>query len=79
MKKALILRALYATVGSILFTAFSTAAQPGSGGPGPGTQQPDPTVVPLDGGATLLLAAGAAYGLKRLRARHGNGTAEAGA
>jgi hypothetical protein len=43
-------------------------AQPGSGGPGPGTPvTPTPTDVPLDGGASLLLAAGAAYGLKRLR------------
>lgn len=42
-------------------------AQPGSGGPGPGT--PDPTAVPLDGGASLLLAAGAAYGWRRLRQR----------
>ena len=38
--------------------------QPGSGGPQPGA----PTAVPIDGGASLLLAAGAAYGLKRLRA-----------
>ena len=38
-------------------------AQPGSGGPQPGA----PTAVPIDGGASLLLAAGAAYGLKRLR------------
>ena len=45
----------------------STAhAQPGSGGPGPG---PDPTQTPLDGGASLLLAAGVAYGLRRLRQR----------
>ena len=37
--------------------------QPGSGGPQPEA----PTAVPIDGGASLLLAAGAAYGLKRLR------------
>ncbi|MBF9142844.1 hypothetical protein I2I01_14435 [Hymenobacter sp. BT439] len=42
-------------------------AQPGSGGPGPGTPVTPATDVPLDGGASLLLAAGAAYGLKRLR------------
>jgi hypothetical protein len=68
MNKAFILRALYATAGSILFTALSALAQPGSGGPGPGTQPPDPSTVPIDGGASLLLAAGGAYGLKRLRA-----------
>ena len=44
-------------------------AQPGSGGPGPGTPTVDPTTVPLDGGASLLLAGGVAYGLKRLRTR----------
>ena len=38
--------------------------QPTTGGPTPGTP---PTSVPIDGGASLLLAAGAAYGLKRLR------------
>jgi len=42
------------------------AAQPNSGGPQPGA---GPTGVPLDGGASLLLAGGVAYGLKRLRQR----------
>ena len=40
-------------------------AQPGSGGPAPTS----PTAVPLDGGASLLLASGAAYALRRLRRR----------
>lgn len=40
-------------------------AQPGSGGPTSAT----PTGVPLDGGGSLLLAAGVGVGLKRLRAR----------
>jgi hypothetical protein len=40
-------------------------AQPSSGGPAPGAA--DPTAVPIDGGASLLLTAGAAYGLRRLR------------
>lgn len=69
MKKELLMRALYATVGCILFTAASALAQPGSGGPGPGAS---PTPVPIDGGASLLLAAGGAYGLKRLRAMRAN-------
>jgi hypothetical protein len=43
------------------------AAQPSTGGPTPGT--PDPTAVPLDGGASLLLASGVAYGIRQLRAR----------
>jgi hypothetical protein len=42
---------------------------PGSGGPVPGTPDPTPTSVPLDGGASLLLAGGAAYALRRLRRR----------
>ena len=43
-------------------------AQPTSGGPQP--QAPAaPTDTPLDGGASLLLAGGVAYGLKRLRQR----------
>lgn len=41
-------------------------AQPGSTGP---TPQAGPTGVPLDGGASLLLAGGVAYGLRRLRQR----------
>lgn len=44
------------------------AQGPGSTGPTPQTPN-QPTAVPIDGGAGLLLAAGAAYGLKRLRQR----------
>ncbi|TLM91250.1 hypothetical protein FDY95_15490 [Hymenobacter jeollabukensis] len=43
------------------------AQDPGSGGPTPGA--PEPTAVPLDGGASLLLAGGATYALNRLRKR----------
>ncbi|RYY18336.1 MAG: hypothetical protein EOO36_08385 [Cytophagaceae bacterium] len=47
----------------VLGAAKLTQAQaPGSGGP-----VPAPAAVPLDGGASLLLAGGAAYGLRRLR------------
>ncbi|WP_035566518.1 PID-CTERM protein-sorting domain-containing protein [Hymenobacter sp. IS2118] len=49
---------------SFLFLAGDALAQPDTGGPGPGT-----VTVPVDGGASLLLAAGAAYGLRRLRQR----------
>ena len=57
----------------VLFTmslqaiVFGTAAQqsgePGNSGPTPGAA----TAVPIDGGASLLAAAGISYGLKRLR------------
>ena len=55
------------TVFLFLLTNFGAFAQgPGSGGPEP--QQPQqPTAVPIDGGASLLLAAGAAYGWRRMR------------
>ncbi len=42
---------------------------PGGGGPQPGGGAGGGTGVPLDGGASLLLASGAAYGLKKLRGR----------
>ncbi len=53
----------------VLLAAASYAQAPGSTGPTPGAPQADPTAVPLDGGASLLLAGGVAYGLRRLRAR----------
>jgi hypothetical protein len=48
-------------------TAQAQAQAPSDGGPAPGTQPT--TSVPIDGGASALLAAGAAYGLRRLRHR----------
>ena len=61
----LFLPALLLLTGLSLLPA--SAQDPGSGGPQPGT--PDPTAVPLDGGASLLLLGGAAYSLHRLRPR----------
>ena len=52
-----------------VLTTLPALAQPGSGGPGPGVPTADPTAVPLDGGASLLLVGGVGYGLKRLRDR----------
>jgi hypothetical protein len=70
MKKYLLVKSLGALVLGLLLTASVAQAQsPGSGGPTPGATPPDPTQVPIDGGASLLLAGGVAYGLKRLRAR----------
>lgn len=65
MKKTFLSQALGATVCCVLFTAVTALAQPSTGGPAPGTT---PAAVPLDGGASILLATGVAYGLKRLRA-----------
>lgn len=48
----------------LLAAGASYAQAPTTGGP-----TPDATAVPLDGGASLLLAGGVAYGLKRLRKR----------
>jgi hypothetical protein len=45
----------------LMLTAQLTFAQPGPGGP------PIPAAVPLDGGLSLLLIAGAAFGAKSLR------------
>ena len=62
MKNSILLIALLLSVGGL-----AQAQTPTTGGPVP--QAPDPTQVPLDGGASLLLASGVAYGLKRLRPR----------
>ena len=50
----------------LLAMAGAARAQaPADGGPVP----TGPTTTPLDGGASLLLAGGLAYGIKQLRAR----------
>ncbi|MFD1875114.1 PID-CTERM protein-sorting domain-containing protein [Hymenobacter bucti] len=58
-------------VGLLLAALVSHAQAPGNGGAtgGPPQPQADPTAVPLDGGASLLLVSGVAFGLKKLRAR----------
>ena len=55
----------------LLAGALASHAQAPGGGTtaGPPAPQADPTAVPLDGGASLLLASGVAYGLRRLRQR----------
>lgn len=47
----------------LLLTSLAYAQAPPTGGPGQGTQ------VPIDGGASILLASGVAYGLRRLKQR----------
>ena len=64
MKKHLTLPLL--TLLLVLAAGGLTYAQaPADGGPAPVA----PTATPLDGGASLLLAGGLAYGLRRLRQR----------
>lgn len=62
---------ILATAALLVLVNHATQAQtePGSGGPTPGPVTPPPTGVPIDGGASLLLAGGAAYGLRKLRQR----------
>lgn len=50
----------------IVALSESVLAQPGSGGPG---IPADPTAIPIDGGISLLLAGGVAYGIKHLKSR----------
>ena len=60
---------LLTTAALLAVWALSSApalAQPTTGGPTPGTP---PTSVPVDGGATLLLASGIGYAVRRLRRR----------
>ena len=59
----------------LLLTRPAAAQDPvpgtGENSPGGPQQQPTaPTGVPIDGGASLLLAGGVAYGLRKLRQRH---------
>ena len=49
----------------LLATATAQAQAPSDGGPAPG--EAPATSVPVDGGASALLAAGVAFGLRRLR------------
>ncbi|MBF9238671.1 hypothetical protein I2I05_14800 [Hymenobacter sp. BT683] len=51
-----------------VLTSLPTFAQPSSGGPTPANPL-EPAAVPIDGGVSLLLAGGVAYGIKQLKAR----------
>ena len=63
MKQFLSSAALLVAVWAL--TGVSALAQPGSGGPAPGAV----TSTPIDGGASLLLAGGIGYAVRRLRQR----------
>lgn len=73
MNRNTLVRSLAALTVGLLGLAATAQAQtgdPGSGGPAPGN--PPATQVPIDGGASLLLAGGVALGLKKLRDRRKN-------
>ena len=66
MPKHTLMSALGAAFCVLLLTGTAWAqGDPGSTGPTPAVLPP--TGVPVDAGVSLLLVAGAAYGLKRLR------------
>lgn len=64
--KSLLLKRILPVLTLVVTTGAIALAQPNNGGPGP---DPDPTLTPIDGGVSLLLAGGVAFGIKRLRAR----------
>ena len=64
--KSLLLKYLLPALVLVITSSTIALAQPNNGGPGP---DPDPTTTPIDGGVSLLLAGGVAYGVKHLRAR----------
>ncbi|MGI4865480.1 MAG: PID-CTERM protein-sorting domain-containing protein [Janthinobacterium lividum] len=57
---------LVLTAALLSITAIGYAQAPGGS---TGSGGPQPTAVPLDGGSSLLLASGVAYGLRRLQQR----------
>ena len=67
MRIATLFRSLPVAAGLLLCAGSVLAQTPSTGGPTP--QAPDPTTIPLDGGASLLLAGSVAYGLRKLRQR----------
>jgi len=71
MKSFLLKIILPAMVIMLSATGLSLAQGPGGGGPepGPGNGGGGATDVPVDGGISLLLAGGVAYGVKHLRDR----------
>ncbi|WP_345055468.1 PID-CTERM protein-sorting domain-containing protein [Hymenobacter glaciei] len=65
MKSFFLTRLLPAFILVVAVGGTVLAQAPADGGPSPS----GPTSIPLDGGISLLLAGGVAYGLKQLRNR----------
>lgn len=66
MKSSLLVRVLSVFILLVAVGGTALAQEPADGGPAPAIA---PTAIPLDGGVSLLLAGGVAYGLKHLRNR----------
>ncbi|MGY3088042.1 hypothetical protein ACVWYF_001075 [Hymenobacter sp. UYAg731] len=66
--KSLLLKRLLPALALVITSSAIALAQAPNGGPG-ADPDPDPTTTPIDGGVSLLLAGGVAYGVKHLRAR----------
>lgn len=70
--KSFLLKIILPAMVLVLSATAISMAQPGGGGPVPGPGGgggAGATDVPVDGGISLLLAGGVAYGVKRLRDR----------
>ena len=65
MKAFFLSKVLPAVVMAFAFSSLALAQGP----PGGGVEPLDPTPVPIDGGASLLLASGVAFGIQKLRNR----------
>lgn len=62
------MKKLFLATALLLAAAGLAQAQaPATTGPTPTSPLADPTQVPIDGGASLLLASGVAYGLRQRR------------
>jgi hypothetical protein len=66
VSKINVLKILTAVFAMLVFPAL--AQGPGDGGPTP--TEPPTTEIPIDGGASLLIAGGAALGLNKLRNKY---------
>jgi len=66
--KSLLLKRLLPALALVFTSSAIALAQPNNGGPG-ADPDPVPTDTPIDGGVSLLLAGGVAYGIKHLRER----------
>lgn len=63
------LKKFFLTILSVAAISFMATAQDPSEGPPFDPLDPNPAGLPVDGGASILLASGVAFGVKKLRKR----------